>query len=206
MEIETSPTVIAKKFWKIIRIAFFMLRKGLSKSKAIVDLTSLFKNSNKLAGKAMNSLMLHQINALSCKSADDVVRFSFISSKEYEFSCSNSPAYPFHLISNTNKRNKYPVVNHRRYRYDAPTLNIAFQKALELLNHDAATGPETAAPSPLALPGFGRSPAVRQLRVTDSPFPVKESEEESVLVSKLSEEFIKKFLYGLEAPEINGCH
>ncbi|GAB4839030.1 hypothetical protein Ancab_028558 [Ancistrocladus abbreviatus] len=174
-----------------------MLRKGISKSKVILELISLFKRSNKLASKAMDTLMHHQINALSCKSTDDVARFAFVSSKEYEFSCSNSPAYPFFLIPHNKKRNKLPVVNHRRYRYDAATLS-AVQKALEMLKHDVVAGVETTVASPLTLPGFGRSPAVRQLRITDSPFPVKENEEESVLVSKQSEEFINKFYKDLE--------
>ena len=45
--------------------------------------------------------------------------------------------------------------------------------------------------SPL-LPGFGRSPMVRQLRVTDSPFPIKDTDEDPQ-VDKAAEEFIRKF-------------
>lgn len=45
-----------------------------------------------------------------------------------------------------------------------------------------------------ALPGFGRSPFVRQLRITDSPFPLKEVDEvDSWYVDKAAEEFIQKF-------------
>ena len=43
-----------------------------------------------------------------------------------------------------------------------------------------------------ALPGFGRSPMVRQLRVTDSPFPVGEEDKDNQ-VDKAAEDFIKRF-------------
>ncbi len=44
-----------------------------------------------------------------------------------------------------------------------------------------------------ALPGFGRSPMVRQLRITDSPFPLRDIDEDSVHVDKAAEEFIERF-------------
>lgn len=56
-------------------------------------------------------------------------------------------------------------------------------KALEMLNSGNS--------SP-ALPGFGKSPMVRQLRITDSPFPIREVEEDSH-VDEAAEEFISKF-------------
>ncbi|KAK4374784.1 hypothetical protein RND71_005461 [Anisodus tanguticus] len=137
--------ITAKKFWKIVRVAYFMLRKGLSKSKLMFDLNLLMKRG-KIANKtAIQNLMFqgHQ-----CPS----------SSKEYyEFSCSNSPT--FHL----NKRNKHThhavtaIVDD-----DVLMMNADVMKALEMLQS------ETTSP---ALPGFGRTPTVRQLRVTDSPFP-----------------------------------
>nr|GEW29070.1 hypothetical protein [Tanacetum cinerariifolium] len=43
-----------------------------------------------------------------------------------------------------------------------------------------------------ALPGFGRSPMVRQLRVTDSPFPLSNVDEDSH-VDDAAEEFINRF-------------
>jgi len=53
------------------------------------------------------------------------------------------------------------------------------------------------------LPGFGngKSPMARQLRVTDSPFPLKDGKgeelEEDVKVGKAAEEFIEKFYKNL---------
>ncbi|KAG6415794.1 hypothetical protein SASPL_123212 [Salvia splendens] len=45
-----------------------------------------------------------------------------------------------------------------------------------------------------ALPWFGPSPLVRQLRITDSPFPVTDAEAEADnFVDEAAEEFIAKF-------------
>lgn len=58
----------------------------------------------------------------------------------------------------------------------------------DILNHY-----ESVEASPMVLPGFGKSPMVRQLRVTDSPFPLKDNEEVDAQVDKAAEEFIKNF-------------
>ena len=59
----------------------------------------------------------------------------------------------------------------------------AVKAVLEMLNSEVA--------SP-ALPGFGRSPMVRQLRITDSPFPLKDIDGDGE-VDKAAEEFIERF-------------
>ncbi|THG18327.1 uncharacterized protein LOC114264316 [Camellia sinensis] len=174
MEMEPSPPMIAKKLWNIARIVFFMLRKGISESKLMVDLHMLFKRS-KVAGKALGNLMLHHHSTLSCRSND--IHLSFVSPREYEFSCSNSPAYPSY-----NSRRK-----HNRHADD---LNIV-SKVFEILNKEM---PEA---SPLVLPGFGRTPMVRQLRVTDSPFPIKDGDD-NTQVDMAAEEFINKFYKDLK--------
>ncbi|CAN4098473.1 unnamed protein product [Withania somnifera] len=85
--------VVAKNFWKMVRLAFFMLRKGLSlKSKLMFDLNLLMKRGKFATKAAFQNLMFHSHNTQDHQS----------SWKEYyEFSCSNSPA--FHLPFNLNK-------------------------------------------------------------------------------------------------------
>jgi len=63
----------------------------------------------------------------------------------------------------------------------------AMKAMLEMLNNDQAI--VEASPT---LPGFGRSPMVRQLRVTDSPFPLREDDEDNQ-VDKAAEDFINRF-------------
>ncbi|XP_077217974.1 uncharacterized protein LOC143852472 [Tasmannia lanceolata] len=185
---ESSPPVLAKKLWNIVRIMFFMIRKGISKRKLMMDLHLMMKRG-KIASKAIGNLMFHNHHHFSCRSTD--VNPSSYAPREYEFSCSNSPAFPFHLT----KRNK----NHPHFSQNRP-LNYfsckhprsaendvvaSLQKTLEILNYEM---PEA---SPML--SFGRSPImVRQLRITDSPFPLKNGDEDSH-VDKEAEEFIKRF-------------
>ncbi|KAM3375020.1 hypothetical protein P3S68_013734 [Capsicum galapagoense] len=66
-------------------------------------------------------------------------------------------------------------------------INAAVFKALEMIQS------ETASP---ALPGFGRTPTVRQLRITDSPFPLRDGADEGDMMSQVNEkadEFISRF-------------
>ncbi|KAH0666478.1 hypothetical protein KY285_027684 [Solanum tuberosum] len=171
--------VIGKKFWKIVRVAYFMLRKGLSsKRKLMFDLNLLMKRG-KIAGKAaFQNLMFHDHNINHVHQS---------SSKEYyEFSCGNSQA--FHLPFNFNKRinkhshNAVPVIEHD----DVSMMNAAVLKAVEMLQS------ETASP---AFPGFGRTPTVRQLRITDSPFQLREADNGDMMshVDEKADEFISRF-------------
>ncbi|CAK9153136.1 unnamed protein product [Ilex paraguariensis] len=176
MEIEQSPPVIAKKLLSIVKIVFYMLRKGISKSKMLTDLHMMLKRS-KIFGKAIGNLMVnYDYSALTCRSTDSGMSFISPRLREYEFSCSNSPAFP----------SFYPKRKHH-FRQNVEDINVV-HKVFDLLNNY-----EMVEASPLTLPGFGPSPAVRQLRITDSPFPLKDTEGDNTQVDMAAEEFIKKF-------------
>jgi hypothetical protein len=51
--------VISKKVWSMVRVVFFMLRKGISKGKLMMGLNMMLKRHGKLAGKAIANLMFH---------------------------------------------------------------------------------------------------------------------------------------------------
>ncbi|EEF46396.1 uncharacterized protein LOC8273791 [Ricinus communis] len=197
---QSNLPVMAKRLWETVRVIFFMLRKGIStKRKLLVDLNMMLKRGNKIASKAIGNLMFHHHDN-HCHHHSHDLSFS-APPHEYEFSCSNTPMYtlPFHA----NKR-RHHHNNHHQYNnffscaFNAPptldddvtTMN-AVKLALEMLNNN---NNETAveAPSPM-LPGFGRSPMVRQLRITDSPFPLRDDDYDNGIVDKKAEEFIEKF-------------
>ncbi|CAK9153507.1 unnamed protein product [Ilex paraguariensis] len=186
---EPNLPVMAKKFWSMVRVAFFMLRKGISKRKLMLDLNMMMKRS-KIAGKAIQNLMFHHTHHRSSsfshrRSYDG--RISFSVPGEYEFSCSNSPAYfqfPFHLTKRKNHHSHLFSCAHAPPTDDDMVTVNAVVKALEMLQHSEAASP--------ALPGFGRSPMVRQLRITDSPFPLRDLDEDNY-VDEAAEEFIVKF-------------
>ncbi|EEF48191.1 uncharacterized protein LOC8268303 [Ricinus communis] len=188
MEVEASTPEVAKKLWHIVRAVFFMLRKGISKSRIMVDLHLMLKRGNKLAGKAIGNLVYHHNHSsFSCRSNDAL---NFISPREYEFSCSNSPAtfYPF---SAHKRKHHHHLHFTKSYKYNDVTTVAAVQKMLEMLNNEVQVEA-----SPMVLPGFGKSPMVRQLRITDSPFPLKDEGDSQV--DKAAEEFIKKFYKDLK--------
>ncbi|KAJ4708519.1 Avr9/Cf-9 rapidly elicited protein [Melia azedarach] len=193
MEIEPRPPVVAKKLWNIVRVVFYMMKAGISKSKLMVDFHLMLKRGNKLAGKAIGNLLFHHHSSFSCRSND--AHLSFVSPKEYEFSCSNSPAfYPFYALKR--KHHHHHHLPKSSYKYDDVTTVQAVQKVLEMLNNND----QAVEASPLTtLPGFGRSPMVRQLRITDSPFPLKDEGDSQV--DKAAEEFIKKFYKDLKSQQ-----
>ncbi|CAN6549298.1 unnamed protein product [Malus baccata var. baccata] len=121
--------------------------------------------------------------------------------QEYEFSCSNTPNYPFHLMGKRrhhNNRNNFFTSAHAQLTQDDEMATAGAVKAvLEMLNNDllAVETVASVAASPV-LPGFGKSPMVHQLRITDSPFPLRETDEDSH-VDKAAEEFIEKFYKNL---------
>ncbi|XP_073132555.1 uncharacterized protein [Henckelia pumila] len=183
MEIEKTPPKMSKKLWNLVRIVVYMMRKSISKSKLMLDdLDSLTKRA-KIASKAIgNYLVIHhhqyrRHSALSCRS-DDVLS-SFISPREYEFSCSNSPAY------HSTRKNRHHRYDHRFHR-QAEEIHV-LQRAFDvsgLRDHDADQ-----------YPGLGNSPlvvSVRQLRVTDSPF-ANDQAEENHQVDRDAEKFINRF-------------
>ncbi|KAL1551577.1 hypothetical protein AAHA92_19399 [Salvia divinorum] len=164
---EQNLPIIAKKFWSILKVAYFMLRKGISKAKLLSDLSTMMKRG-KIAGKAaMHNLIFHHHGGGASAAEPQ------LPPDEYEFSCRSTPAFrlPFHL----GKRKQAAEIE-----LWADAVEMAF----------------SVAPSP-ALPGFGRTPAVRQLRITDSPFPLREVDEDH-RVDEAAEKFITKFYRDLK--------
>ncbi|GKD31393.1 hypothetical protein Tco_1242171 [Tanacetum coccineum] len=91
------------------------------------------------------------------------------SDNENDFSCTTIP-------QNQNKLH---------YHLDA---NDVIVKALEIL--------KSATASP-ALSRFGKSPMVKQLRITDSPFALSNGDEDGNQVDEAAEKFIMRFYNGL---------
>lgn len=187
---------IGKKIRSIVRAVLFMVKKGLSKSQLMLELNMIMKRS-KIAGKALTNLMFHHHHHHRGDSNDDEEDDLSLDDgpREYEFSCSNSPAY---FPKRRRHRNRIggdsPLTfDHapppRPDECDLETLS-GVASVLEKLKAGRSSMADEE-PSQ-ALLGFGKSPKVRQLRVTDSPFPVHGVEDDSH-VDEAAEEFIKKF-------------
>ncbi|KAM0018159.1 hypothetical protein Hdeb2414_s0027g00696031 [Helianthus debilis subsp. tardiflorus] len=203
MDIEQRTPMIAKKLWGIIRAILYMVKKNLSKTIPWFEFHMMLKRSTKLAGKAIGNLLLdHQTlsSALTCRPNN--IRTTFITPVEYEFSCSNTPL--FHH-KRKNNRHRYAASNSGLHSYrprNSQELTVGdVRKVFDILNNyeSESASAETEKTfqnfqSPLTLLGLGMSPNVRRLRVTDSPFPVNCTEDESGRqVDVAAEEFIKNF-------------
>lgn len=189
----SGPKNTAKKLWATVRSIYHMFRRGIIRA---VDLHLLLQRG-KIAGKALGNLLAshHHYHttssatsypsAFSCRSMDP--NTAFYSPKEVEFSCSDTPSYPsFYSTRRKNRR-------HRDYYYNYNVKAVA--KAFEILNSEILEADVMVQPSPSPVSKwiYGKSPVVvRQLRVTDSPFPIKEEEADGRIDSD-AEEFIRRF-------------
>ncbi|KAL6952881.1 hypothetical protein U1Q18_026937 [Sarracenia purpurea var. burkii] len=210
---DTNLPVVARRIWNVARVMFFMLRKGIAKRKFMVDLNMMMKRG-KIAGKALHNLMFHfhhHSSASNRRSNGGQLSSSTYPPQEYEFSCSNTPAaFPFRMVAKRNHQSHFFPCAHASPTDDDDddddtVTSKAVKRALEMLSSEGASPAvsrflqspavrdmvwsEMASP---ALPGFGRTPMVRQLRVTDSPFPLRDVDEDN-RVDEAAEEFIVKF-------------
>ncbi|KAG6492564.1 uncharacterized protein LOC121999368 [Zingiber officinale] len=185
-----ESTRVGKRLWHIVRAVFYMIRQGLSKDKLMMDL-HLLRKRGKLIGKALGNLMTfhhhhhgrHHHHRHHGNSLHNSV--SFYSSKEAAFNCNTCLAYPSY--------------DHNSHRHNCDYEAMAFTEALEMLNSEedyveSSDMASSLSPAP-SLWSFEKSPvAVRQLRVTDSPFPLKEEEEATDShIDEEAEQFIKRF-------------
>ncbi|XVE71001.1 hypothetical protein DITRI_Ditri10aG0114700 [Diplodiscus trichospermus] len=168
---ESSPPFIAKKISNLARLSFFMIRKGFSKSKLVLDDLHFIMKRGKIMGKALNELMVTNHASISCKSRD--VHLSFVSPMEYEFSCSTSPTYqPYIPFHGSKRRSRYPCMRSRTRD------GMVF----------GAMGCRDAGDfeSPLVVPKG------RRVKISESPFMLKD-EDEDYRVDEAAEEFIQRF-------------
>ncbi|KAM0060325.1 hypothetical protein Hdeb2414_s0004g00122921 [Helianthus debilis subsp. tardiflorus] len=170
---EQNVPVLAKKVWSLVRVVLFMLRKSsISKKRLLMEFNTMIKRG-KIVRKALQHLMFHHHNNSTNHHSPP---------GEHEFSCRNSPSTNNHKFSLFSFHKKHHNNSSNQHGEDVD-INVAVMKAMEMIHS------ETASP---ALPGFGRSPMVRQLRVTDSPFPLS-SVDEDCHVDEAAEEFISRF-------------
>ncbi|KAJ4832098.1 hypothetical protein Tsubulata_038070 [Turnera subulata] len=202
---EQNLPVVAKRVWGMVRVIFFMLRKGISKRKLMVDLNMMLKRGNKIASKAIGNLMFHHHHGHPDRRHQYASYAAAPPPCEYEFSCSNTPTYtlPFHA-----SKRRHHHHHHNSFfacAFQAPPTQdddmgatmTAVKLALEMLNSNSSNNNSSDVVLPVEaspmLPGFGRSPMVRQLRITDSPFPLRDVDDDNGIVDKKAEEFIERF-------------
>ncbi|RZC92255.1 hypothetical protein C5167_026888 [Papaver somniferum] len=135
----------------------------------------------KIATKVIENMMSHHQN----------------SNKASQVSSYKVPRHvniPAVYMSNNNSKQKNSKFS--LSQKEMTTVN-AVQKLLEMLNNEVMTenGGSTILSPHLPGFGFGRTPTVRQLQATDSPFQLKDhvADEDECQLDKDAEEFIERF-------------
>ncbi|KAK9677060.1 hypothetical protein RND81_11G119300 [Saponaria officinalis] len=182
-KMEQNTSMVAKKIWNIMRIAFFMLRKGICKRKILMDLNLVMKRG-KIAGKALQNLMFHQHQHQGSDLEMSTVGQS-TPPGEYEFSCSNTPLYR-HYFTNNKRKN-----HNKNFFMPSPCEGMSSIEAMNIFDMMMLNTSDNAGASP-TLSGSGLSPVVKQLRITDSPYP-EQNFEDCKHVDEAAEDFINKF-------------
>ncbi|KFK35808.1 hypothetical protein AALP_AA4G039400 [Arabis alpina] len=185
---------ISKKLWNIVRFLLYMIRKGVSKHKLIADFNATLKR-----GK---NLMFHHRRRVPAASE---AASTAIPRQEYEFSCSNTPNYSFPIphMAFMKKKSHNSIFACGQTPQTLDDDSAAARAVLELLNGVGDKGNMTPSELTAALspyfPGFGQTPLVRPLRVTDSPFPLtpENGDVGNGLVDQAADDFIKKFYKNL---------
>ncbi|KAI9107785.1 hypothetical protein K1719_021121 [Acacia pycnantha] len=187
---ENNLPVLSKRVWSIVRVAFFMLRKGLTKPKLLMHLNVMLKCPGKLAGQAIVDLISHHRHH-SHHGTSENAHLQFTTAREYEFSCSKTPKYSFFAKHRHIPRDFFACA-HAPLTLDDDTaaVNNALKVALEMVDDKKCK--DMVAESAPALPASGKT--VRPVRVTDSPFPVQDGDGGGDhQVDKAAEEFIERF-------------
>ncbi|KAJ4842789.1 hypothetical protein Tsubulata_021125 [Turnera subulata] len=204
-------SVLVKRLWNVLRVTFFMIRKGLvSKRKLIMDMNLMVKRG-KLLSKSLSNIMSHHLQHLhlhhhhhhhhhrsSSKSSYMARGFSL---QEYEFSCSNSPNPVFFRLPKR-KHHYFPCINlpevmeEEEHDHNEPKAVVVVPKTPEYYTFNIPFD----APSP---DQFGSGEKVQQRSPLRSPFAVRVSNYSSEddinddgmngQVDDAAEEFIRKF-------------
>ncbi|KAI3684226.1 hypothetical protein L6452_33447 [Arctium lappa] len=186
---ESRLPIMAKKVWSLVRVMFFMLKKGIAKRKFLLDLNMIMKRG-KIAGKSFH----HHHNWVASAFHHHPHHHSFTvpPPSEYEFSCSDTPPYPLSLFS-THKKNQ-----NKRHRVANTTPPLAavddcddvivdheLLKALDIMIANSTMSP--------TLPGSRNMTMVERLRIKDSPLVALSRGDEDGQVDEAAERFIRRF-------------
>ncbi|CAO2167613.1 unnamed protein product [Urochloa humidicola] len=101
MEVHAAPAV-GKRMWSYLRAVFFMVRKGLlsNKRKLLVSMHLLVKRRNRAVSRTVAALLSHHGH----HHGHGGYSSNALRRRDYEFSCSNSPAADFSSAISSSRR------------------------------------------------------------------------------------------------------
>ncbi|CAJ1792569.1 unnamed protein product [Sphenostylis stenocarpa] len=106
---EVHSPVVAKRLWNVMRVTFFMIRKGLiSKRNMIMDMNLMMKKG-KVVRKSFSNLIPSHHHHHHQKNPKSVTRGGL--GVHYEFSCSNSPNPVFFSMPKRKHHFNFPCIH-----------------------------------------------------------------------------------------------
>ncbi|KAJ6846283.1 uncharacterized protein M6B38_279570 [Iris pallida] len=195
MELHSSPTA-SKKLWKILRVAFFMMRKGfMSKRKLIMDM-NLMMQKGKVLGKSLGKNLAFHPHT----SGSSVPGFGL---HEYEFSCTTSSNPIFFRVNSKRKHSYFPCMGASAVE-ELPDKSPGAVIVLPRIEYSpkGSAGPAALAASAgeLMTPGEGCTPIPSPFSVRVSNYSLaEEGDGVGGEVDNRAEEFIRRFYQQLHA-------
>ncbi|KAF1858692.1 hypothetical protein Lal_00044725, partial [Lupinus albus] len=189
---------MGKRLWNVLRITFFMIRKGLiSKRKMIMDINLMMKKG-KVLRKSLSNFIHHNHNH-----SNRIMARGDFGVQDYEFSCSNSPNPIFLQIPKRKKHFNFPCIHsHEVYEEevesDEPMTLVLVPKTPEYgfnYRFDASDFGH----------GEKKSPVLSPFSVRISNYSALDENEEIVngQVDDQAEDFIKRFYEQLRKQSTN---
>ncbi|BAT84872.1 hypothetical protein LR48_Vigan03g186500 [Vigna angularis] len=190
---EVHSSVVAKRLWNVMRVTFFMIRKGLiSKRKMIMDTNLMMKKGN--VRKSLSNLMSshhHHHHHHQQKNPKSVTRGGL--GVHYEFSCSNSPNPVFFHMPKRKHHFNFPCIH-------APDVVDDEHRFSFEVETDVPKGVVTLPKTPdymfnIFVPGEKKSPLLSPFSVRVSNYSALDESEETGNdhVDVQAEDFIRRF-------------
>uniref|UniRef100_A0A5K1AYN8 DUF761 domain-containing protein n=1 Tax=Nymphaea colorata TaxID=210225 RepID=A0A5K1AYN8_9MAGN len=166
-----------KRLCNLLRVAFFMMRKGvISKRKLVMDLNLMMKRG-KLLGKSLRGLVFHHRIPVRGYGRQD-----------YEFSCTNSPNPVFFHAGKKKLHNYLPSLPCINPPEPAEPIVIVKPPLIQL-------SPDCSSLDPIDfMDGEKFSPSISPLPIViSSYYPSEDDENDGEQVDEKAEEFIARF-------------
>ncbi|CAN1219008.1 hypothetical protein LINPERPRIM_LOCUS1498 [Linum perenne] len=203
------------KLQKMVNFAILMIQKGVSKSKLALDLHLIMKRGKDLITHHRQITATCRpddpdtsfLSPISCGSGHVDVRLSYVSPRDYQFSCTNTPSSSALRRSRRKSRKPY-------HHNDGGMKYVSYYKPQQRSHVDATSHADVEVEDTSTVGGCSeylssaggdsRSPLVRQVRITDSPFSslrgaaaAAAADEVDCHVDVDAERFIQKFYMDL---------
>ncbi|KAM0950328.1 hypothetical protein DsansV1_C04g0040251 [Dioscorea sansibarensis] len=181
----------AKRLWNFLRVAFYMMRKGLiSKRKLIMDMNLMVKRGKLVGKKKLGNLMFHHHSR---------PRGSGYGFQDYEFSCNNSPNPIFFHAAAKRRHNYFPCI-HAIAEDESPSPRPSPVIVLPRIEFSPQTSHDGLSELDLSPGDRHKSPLVSPFSVRVSDFSDDDGGDNSVPeLDYEAEEFIKRFYEQLRA-------